>query len=511
VRYTWRTKPYAHQQRAVKFALSRFKEGGHPAFLMEPRTGKTKATIDTLSILSIRDGLNKVVIVCPNRVIGTWIEEFARHCPIVYQITVWDKDARKQPLPPANGRFDLNVILVNYEAFATPGASLGKDPRTGRIKRSKTRGGRWSTRKNLRKWIGDDQAACVLDESHKIKSPSGRTSMMLVSMRDNFSHRFLLTGTPVTKAKRAHDIFMQWKFLNPETFADWHTAEDFKNATGRWTDANGFPQWLSEKKPGMDKLKAGLHQDGLVVRREDCFDLPPVQDDVRRIRLGPSGKVYDDMAEEMVALLKTGEVAEASIPLVVTLRLLQITSGFVGVRETVMVRGEPKLIARPVRVGFEKLNALEDIIKEEIIEREEKVIIPARFNFDMDAIVALGKAYRIPTFQLRGGIKPAEADESRRKFNRMDGPALFVVQPQAASLGIDLRSANRTIWYSLTPSWVDYTQTCDRNALHAASRIMTYLIAEGTVDEAQLETLEMDGNLSRELLRKPEKLLRKRR
>jgi hypothetical protein len=510
MRYRWRTRPYKHQKDAVIKALGLIKDGSQPAFLMEPRTGKTKTTIDTLSILSVRDGLRRVVIVCPNRVIGTWIEEFATHCPLVYQTIVWDAKARKSPLPPHTGHYDLQVVIVNYEAFATPGTIIGKD-KHGRPKRSRSRGGRWDTRKFLRKWMKGHDTACVLDESHKIKNSSSSAASMLITMRDDFRYRFILTGTPVTKAKRAHDVYMQWKFLDPSVFSEWGTLEDFKNATGRWIDKNGYPQWVGERAAGMDKLKGKIHHYGVVVRRDDCFDIPKVQMDIRKITLGPSAKVYDQMAEEMVAKLESGEIAEASIPLVVTLRLLQITSGFVGIREPGFARGRPTMITRPVRVGFEKLNAFEDILKEEIIEFEQKTIVAARFNFDMDAIVALCEAYNVPVFQVRGKVKPSVADESRRIFQRMDGPAVFVIQPNAGSLGIDLRTAVRTIWYSLTPSWVDYSQTNDRNALHPHSRIMTYLLADAPVDTELYETLQLDGDLSRHLMKKPQMLLRRQR
>lgn len=353
--------------------------------------------------------------------------------------------------------------------------------------------------------------ACVLDESHKIKNSSARAATMLVGMREEFRYRFILTGTPVTKAKRMHDIYMQWKFLDPRVFRQWPTLEDFKNATGRWIDKNGFPQWIGERREGANLMKKKLHHYGVVVRRSDCFDIPDLQTDIRTVTLGPSAKVYDQMAEEMVAKLESGEIAEASIPLVVTLRLLQITSGFVGVKEPGMHRGKPAMISRPVRVGFEKLNVFEDILKEEIIEFEQKVIVGARFNFDMDALAALCEAYHVPVFQLRGKVKASVGDASRREFQRMDGPAVFILQPNAGSLGINLSTADRTIWYSLTPSWVDYTQTCDRNALNPNPRIMTYLLADAPVDTELYETLKLDGDLSRHLLRKPQMLLRTRR
>lgn len=505
MKYKFRTKPYKHQVRGIKFAMKQFKNGHGVAFLFEPRTGKTKTTIDTLAILHKKHGVRRALVVAPNRVMGTWVDEIHTHAPLTVQTIVWDAEARKSPLPRTLGPYDMQVVIVNFEAFATPGK------RTPSGRRSKA-SGRFKHRKELQKWFSgvDAPAAAVIDEGHKIKSPSGKTSNMIVSMAPMFPFRFLLTGTPITKAKRAFDIYMQWKWVNPDRFNSWgSTVEDFRNHTGRWISKNGFPQWTGPKPRGMRDLQKGLHADGLVIRREDCFDLPPKDERVIHVKLKKSAKHYDEMAREMVTRLENGDIAEASIPLVVTLRLLQITSGFVGVQEP-HPRNPDKMISRPVRVGYEKLEALEEILVEEVIEREEKVVIAARFVPDLNAIEAMAKGLKMPVWSIRGGVPRAVSDDAVRAFKKHDdGPAVMVVQPQAASLGIDLSTASHMIWFSLTDSWVNYTQTCDRIALSRKSTTFTYLLGEGTVDELTYAALQLDGDVSKEILRRPDMILRK--
>ncbi len=85
----------------------------------------------------------------------------------------------------------------------------------------------------------------------------------------------------------------------------------------------------------------------------------------------------------------------------------------------------------------------------------------------------------------------------------------MIIQPQAASLGIDLSTASHMVWFSLTSSWVDYTQACDRIALSRNSTTFTYLLAQGTVDEVIYEALQSDGKVSAQILKKPSTLLRK--
>lgn len=501
MKYKWQTKPYHHQIRGVKFAIRQFNAGRGVAFLMEPRTGKTKTTIDTLCILHKLHGLRKVVIIAPNRVLDVWVDEFHKHAPLNVQTVVWDAEARKYPLPTSTRGYDMTAVIVNYEAFGTPGKTLP----SGRRSRAS---GRFKHRQLLQKWIAGDEAACVVDEGHKIKAPQGKQSTMIVSMRKLFRWRFLLTGTPVTKAKRAHDIYMQWQWVNPDRFESWgSTVEDFKNHTGRWISANGYPQWVGPRVKGMDDLRTGIHRDSIVVRRDDCLDLPPRNPDrIIRVPLGPSLPHYNEMAEEMVTRLESGAIAEASIPLVVTLRLQQITSGFVGIAERRIVRGKPKLVSVPHRIGFEKLDALEALLIEEVLEREDKIVIAARFKADLDVIQDLCHHLKLRYWSIRGGQSRDDTTQAIQQFRKHDDAGAMIIQPAAASLGIDLSTASHMVWYSLTPSWTDFTQASDRIALSPRATTHTFLIA-GPVDEILYEALQQDSDVSRYILTHPRRLL----
>jgi SNF2 family DNA or RNA helicase len=213
------------------------------------------------------------------------------------------------------------------------------------------------------------------------------------------------------------------------------------------------------------------------------------------------------MATTMVAELESGAIAEASIPLVVTLRLSQITSGFVGIQETRTINGKAKLVSVPHRVGFEKLNALEELLKEEVIERDDKVVIAARFKPDLNAIQMICEALGIPTWSVRGGMTREATTDALRAFREHDEAGAIIVQPQAASLGIDLSTASHIVWFSLIPAWTDYTQTNDRIALSPVATTHTYLLAEGSVDEVMYQVLLEDGNVAKYIMSKPDMLL----
>lgn len=489
-KYPWKTKPYKHQKEAIRFLLS---TGFGGALLMEPRTGKTKSVIDYLSILALRGELDRAVIVCPARVIDVWVQEFHAHCPILYQIHVWDREGRRSgPPPKVQSVHQLTVLLVNYEAFATPGRRI-----RGSRRRSKTTG-RFAHRSQIQRWIGDSPCAGILDESHKIKSPTGKAATMLVSMRDLFEYRVIMTGTPVTKAKRIFDIYMQWKFLNPDRFRDYNTSAEFKQHFGVWITRNGFPQFL--RPANLEELKNRIHQDSYAITRAECFDLPPRQTEIRKVPLTTSGPVYDDLAAKMVAEFERAEknhLTEASIPLVLTLRLSQVTGGFAKTDA-----GET------VQVGTEKLDELCAIL-EELAEAEEKVVVCARFRSDLDAVIAAGQRLGFKTYAIRGGMTRQDMTRNIATFKRVDGPSLIAMNPQAGGLGIDLSAASIMVWYSLTPSWVDFTQACDRIALSSTSTTYYYILAENSVDEILYDTLLRDGDIAAEIVKNPRKVFRK--
>lgn len=481
--YQFKTTPYRHQKAALRFILER---GFGGALIMEPRTGKSKVTVDWLCIQVQKKRIDRALIICPNRVMGTWVHELLTHAPLRVHITVWDKDERAKGVPSTPPGYDLYVVLVNFDAFGVPGR------KTASGRRSKA-SGRFKVRSDVKKWVGTHSAACVVDESHKLKSPSGKASNMIVSMRDYFPYRLILTGTPMTKAKRAFDIYMQWQFLNPERFGDLPRVSDFKDHYGRWTTKNNYPQFIGPKNLG--DLHRRMRQDAFIVRRDQCFDLPPREDRVRPVKLTASRSTYDQMATEMVAVINEDKVTEASIKLVQSLRLAQITSGFVTLEDGTVER-----------LGFEKADALREILEEEF-ERDQKVVIAARWRPDLDLIEDMIRDMGHPVWSIRGGLKRSETDQNIVEFRKHDGAGAMVLQPSAASLGIDLSTAAHLVWFSHTPSWVDFTQTCDRIALSRTSTTFTHLVAEQSVDEVMLHTLATDGDMGRAIMSHPRELV----
>jgi hypothetical protein len=427
-----------------------------------------------------------------------WIDEIKTHCPAKYRITIWDKEGRQYVALPRYGTDYLDFVIVNYDAFSTPGDVIGVNV-DGSKKRSRKVGGRYDVLKKLKTWQPN---LIVLDESHRIKGPQSKKSMMIHKLGPVAEKRILATGTAVTKRKRVFDLYSQWKFLNPHSpLIEGHSLASFKQKYGIWITRNGYPQYLGERNK--KKLHKLLHNESFAVTRDECFDLPanfPPQ--IIHVPLEESRQVYIDMAEEMIAQIQTGEITEATIKLVLNLRLCQITS---GITRTTPSERYPK--GRLVRIGHEKLRILDDLFSD-WFEQEEKLVVCARFRADIASIARLAKEHKVAPQLIYGGQKRRERTKNIETFRYKQGPAVMILNPQAGSLGIDLRTASTMIWYSLTSSYVDYTQTMDRIALSGKANRFIYLQGKGTYDEDQYADLQGDQQAIKQIMASPELLLR---
>lgn len=514
MKYRFKRRPYAHQKDAIRKLVS---TGFGGALLMAPRTGKTKVAIDYACIMHEAGHVNRVLITCPVAVMSVWEDEIKTNVPdrIKYSITIWDKEARKEIALPKWGKNRLDFVIVNHDAFSTAGRVTGfkVDKKTGKkhsYKRSKRKGGRYEMKKQFLLW--QPQLFCC-DESHRFKSPSAAKLRTIISIvwkkneeEPRIPYRVLMTGTPITKKKRVFDIYAQWKILNPDRFPDM-TFSDFKHQYARWVSKGTHEMWVANRPREIEKLRYKIHQDSFAITREECFDLPKAVPQLIHMKItGETAEAYDQMAEEMVAILKSGEVIEASIKLVMAMRLAQITS---GVARTSPTPEHPD--GQLIRIGRDKIETAESILSD-LFEADEKVVVACRFSHDIKAVEEICERLKVRSFTLQGRRKGPRQDRKSRafdikRFKDMDGPACYVVQPASGSMGIDLSAASTLMWYSLVPSWVDYTQMNDRIALNPHSVSYIYLIASPT-DQLQYDTLQEDGDLAKAMTDSPDRLLR---
>jgi hypothetical protein len=182
MKYTYKTKPYPHQHKALRKIVKSLRARHAAALFMPMRSGKTKVAIDAAGYLHLKYGIKRVLVVAPLSVLGVWRKQIAIH---------QSEDVK------------LRWVLVNYEMV---------------YDRKMYEDGTWEPipRKSLYRY---DPELIIVDESHKIGNPTSVQSKELYKLqRDQPTKpfRIIQTGTPFHRKPLM--VFGQFKFLGRHVF-----------------------------------------------------------------------------------------------------------------------------------------------------------------------------------------------------------------------------------------------------------------------------------------------------
>ncbi len=427
------TSAWEHQRRAFWFA----KDLDAAMLAMDMGTGKSKVTVDLLT----NNDARLVLILAPSSVVDVWPREFAAHAGEPWLVAALSKGTVAKRLELAKGLIASSAgqrvaIVINYEGVI---------------------------QKAFKEWaltVAWDYL--VLDESHRLKSPTGVTSKYAAKLGRISKRRLALTGTPFPQTLL--DIFGQFRVLDPSIYGMTYTR--FKARYGIW---GGFNQHELKGYTNEEELREKYHSISFRVESDDVLDLPPITDQERTGRLeGEQSRVYADLRYDFHSWIDEAQEQEVTVSnaLVKLLRLQQVTGGSTTADE-----------CEPVVVGDLKRRLLLDFLSD--LPKDEPVVVFARFRHDLDVIEAvaeeMGRAYG----EVSGRRKDLEEARMPPWCN------LLGVQMQSGGVGIDLTRARYAVYYSLGFSLAEYLQS--RKRLHRPGQTrhvsVTHLIAEGTVDE----------------------------
>ena len=191
--YKFKTKPYAHQIKALEKSCDKKAY----AYFMEMGTGKSKVLIDNISMLYDKGKINGALIIAPKGVYKNWqdseipihlVDHVDRKC-ILWQANI-NKAQEERLKLLFKPEMDLHILIMNVEAF--------------------------STKKGLDfalKFLSCHEALVAVDESTSIKNPSAKRTKNILRLSNHSKYRRILTGSPVTKSPL--DLFTQCYFLDP--------------------------------------------------------------------------------------------------------------------------------------------------------------------------------------------------------------------------------------------------------------------------------------------------------
>lgn len=485
----FKTQPYVHQLAAFE----RSSELESFALTMEQGTGKSKVVIDSVAHLYNLGRLTGLLIIAPNGVHRNWIlKEIPKHLPdyVPYAASAWSSAASKKEQLAHDAMMmspHLRIFAVNVEAMHVPRVV-----------------------KEVRLFLNAAQAMTVIDESTRIKSPSGVRTKNILALTPLSRYRRILTGTPVTQSPL--DVFSQYSFLDPDLFGT-RSFTVFRSRYAEMMDVSHplvqhimrtqqlryAPALIATDSLGhaiyknLRELKSLTDPHTLRVLKKDCLDLPPKIYTRIPIEMHEAqAKAYADLKRR----LKSGLIATdtAGRPLTKLNSIMYLQRILCGTLPGVMTEdGKDAQLLPPDK------NPRVQALLADLAETDEQAIIWCRFTDDIRAVTdALAAAYG-PAAVVQYFGETSKDDRVQAIDRFQDGSARFFVgNPQAGGTGLTLTAAGQVHYYSNSFKLEDRLQSEDRAhriGQHKTVRYVDYEV-EGTIDSKILQALHEKKNVA---------------
>ena len=382
---------YQHQQKGKELLLKNKKY----CLFFEVGTGKTFTALSALCELPEC----KVLIVAPKRVLEN----------------VWKKDTNYNL-----SKYD--VTYLNYEKIARD-----------------------------KNFIKNTYDVIILDEVHKLKGKTTKTSRKFRTVTAKAEYVWGLTGTPV--ANNYADVFNIFRNMNivefnmsyDEFVCRYYYTKQLESGMGF-----RFEILLSPKPFMVDELMERVGKHSMVKEAKDCIDLPEKRTDVVYI----DGMVSEKYRELKDGILRTDEYEKTMIPLETLNKLHQASNGF--------FYDDNKNVHKVCE--NKKLKELNDIL-EDMLEETERVIVVFQYQQDLE---------ELKTLKYEWTTDPTEFPNKQ---------LLFIQYGQ--SEGLNLQYCNQMIFYSYDYSFLNYEQMTGRIYRNGQKNnvVYTILISKGTIEE----------------------------
>lgn len=306
----------------------------------------------------------------------------------------------------------------------------------------------------------------VIDELSNYRSPSSQRFRALKRIRPLVRHVCGLTGTP--RPRSLLDLWAEVYLLDQgERLGKTYTA--FRDKYFRPGRRNGYVIYDWVPRPGAEDEVYGLISDLCIsMDAQDYLKMPELVRTVRPVVLSPEAReLYDRMERDAVLALSDADVIDAGSAAAVNTKLLQIAGG------AVYDDGH-----HVHKLHEDKLDVLEDVLEE---ADGEPVLVAYSYQHERDRIME-----RFPQAVQLQNSKTIEA------WNRGEIP-LLLAHPAGAGHGLNLQDGGHIIvWYGPIYDQELHEQFIDRlyRQGQRETTSVIYLVAEGTVDEDAMRSLD---------------------
>lgn len=460
----WLGKPMSHQIDGVMKAA----EGNEFAFFWEPGAGKTYGTIHLAKGRWQAGEIDLVVVICPNSIKQVWpreVEQWASEIDTHVQVL----SAGQSPCRPRHtgGVRPLEFLILAVESLSQ-GQAYDK----------------------VMAYIKDRKAMCVMDESSRIKNPAANRTKKATAIAWSCYYRLILTGTPVTQGP--HDLFAQFRFLNPEIIG----CKKWTAFKAKYCLIGGFENRQIVGYQNLEDLMERIRPFCQYVRLEDCTDIPEKIYTKIIVPLSAEQKAaIRELKNEGTLIVESlGVELYVEMALERMTRIQQIVGG--SLPHIDQENGGYKTITMPG--PNPKMDAMFDFI--ETLGEDRKCLIWARFTPERDRIVErLTKEYGAKAVVRYDG-QVLEADR-KLAVDRLQGDPtcrFFVSNQSVGGIGLTLTAAKYALNFSNTFSQEDRVQMENRNHRKGQTDHCVYVDFEAEVKEDRmiLQALEQKKSLS---------------
>lgn len=440
--------PHEYQRRAMKLLLTQ----GAGGLFLDPGLGKTSICLATFSILKSKEFAQKMLIVAPLRVIyKVWPDEIKKWADFAnLTVAILHGDVKEWNLDS-----DADVYLINPE-----GLLWLLDP---------------AKKRPLPKW----DILCV-DESTKFKDTTTRRFRLLKPFLNSFKRRWILTGTPMPNGLEG--LFGQMYILDQGAalgrYISHFRAQYFERGYNvyDWKPRKGAHEEVIEKiAPYVIRLSA-----------EDWLKMPDLVYTTVRVTLPEAvRKTYQEVEDDFITALAEDHLVAANAA-VAGVKCRQIANGAVY---------DAQRVAHPLHDA--KLEALEDLLEE--LDGAPTLLL---YEFEHDRDRILGRIGKVPV--LGAGISTTALGRIIDDFNA-GKVRILLGHPASMGHGLNLQGAcHHVIWFGITWNLEHYDQTIARvyRQGQKADKVFVYhIVAEDTIDERIVKTLEVKDRNQQDLLR----------
>ena len=442
-------RPHPYQETAIQFVLD------HPRCLLslDMGLGKTSIVLYAVRILLCEYAVTRVLVIAPLYVASD----------------TWPREAEKWDFSQAlRIRTAVGTEAKRREAIEDSSADIVCINRENLLWLYKTYG---------QKGIKSRFDMIVVDESSSFKTYSSKRTKVLRKLSPEMLRVVELSGTP--RPRSIEDLFSQLACLDAgqrlgKTLTGFRTRYEHP---GRRGPNNVVYEWI----PNDDAEEAvynAIADISISMKAKDLIGVPEEQIIDHKFRLSPAAKkIYRRLEKESVVMLDTSTVAGVNAG-VLAGKLLQACNGAVYDAEGTVHE-----------IHSQKLDILQEIIE----STDQPVMVFYWYKHDLDRLQSYLAAYH---------PRSIEGPEDIRAWN--EGKIrVLLAHPASMGHGLNLQSGGHIIvWFGLTWSLELYQQANARLWRQGQKeRVQIHrIIAEGTVDEDVIASLERKDQGQEKLL-----------